>query len=80
MLKLSLLLLLALAVTGCSGANGLTVGTPADAENNGSYAGSTLNSPTSDQNPHVGGGDQSYPGTVSDAGKPLAPPDKLDGR
>ena len=30
--------------SGCSGSNALTVGTPADASNNGSYSGATLNS------------------------------------
>lgn len=77
--RLACLLVLSAASAACSGENGLTVGTPADASNNGSYTGYTLNSPVADQNPHVGG-DQSYPASVSDQGKPLAPPDKLDGR
>jgi hypothetical protein len=45
---------IALIVTGCSGTNGLTVGTDPDAQPNGSYSGSTLNSPVTDQNPHPG--------------------------
>jgi hypothetical protein len=68
-----------LAVTGCSGANGLNVGADHDAEPNGSYAGSTLNSPVTDQNPHPGG-DASYPASVSDQGVTPPPPDKTDGR
>ncbi len=68
-----------LATAGCSGSNALTVGTPPDASNNGSYAGSTLNSPTADQNPHPGG-DPSYPSSVSDQGVVPPPPDKSDGR
>jgi len=70
---------LSLAVTGCSGANGLTVGTDPDAGPNGSYSGSTLNSPVADQNPHPGG-DSSYPASVSDQGVTPPPPDKSDGR
>jgi len=72
-------LALALATSGCSGSNALTVGTPPDASNNGSYSGYTLNSPTADQNPHPGG-DPSYPSSVSDQGVTPAPPDKSDGR
>jgi hypothetical protein len=75
----ALLLGVALAVTGCSGANGLTVGSSADAEPNGSYSGQTLNSPVTDQNPHPGG-DSSYPASVSDQGVTPPPPDKTDGR
>jgi hypothetical protein len=75
----ALLLGLALALTGCSGANGLTVGSGADAEPNGSYSGQTLNSPVTDQNPHPGG-DASYPASVSDQGVTPPPPDKTDGR
>jgi hypothetical protein len=69
----------ALALGACAGENGLKVGTPSDAFDNGSYAGSTLNSPVTDQNPHPGG-DPSYPGQVSDQGQTPAPPDKVDGR
>jgi hypothetical protein len=75
----ALLLGFALIVTGCSGANGLTVGTDPDAGPNGSYSGSTLNSPVTDQNPHPGG-DASYPSSVSDQGVVPPPPDKSDGR
>jgi hypothetical protein len=83
MLKISIALFaglaFVLAATGCSGSNALTVGTPPDASNNGSYAGYTLNSPTADQNPHPGG-DQSYPSSVSDQGVVPPPPEKSDGR
>jgi hypothetical protein len=78
-LSLSLLLGFSLVVTGCSGANGLNVGSGQDAEPNGSYAGSTLNSPVTDQNPHPGG-DASYPASVSDQGVTPPPPEKSDGR
>jgi hypothetical protein len=70
---------LTLAVTGCSGTNGLNVGSSHDAEPNGSYSGQTLNSPVTDQNPHPGG-DASYPASVSDQGVTPPPPDKTDGR
>jgi hypothetical protein len=83
MLKPLFLLLLTLAMgfalAACSGSNGLTVGTPPDATNNGSYSGYTLNSPTADQNPHPGG-DASYPSSVSDQGVTPPPPEKSDGR
>jgi hypothetical protein len=81
MFRLYVLFLLgfSLAATGCSGANGLTVGTDPDAGPNGSYAGSTLNSPVTDQNPHPGG-DLSYPASVSDQGVTPPPPNKTDGR
>ena len=72
-------LAIALTLTACSGSNGLTVGTPPDASDNGSYSGSTLNSPVTDQNPHPGG-DASYPSSVSDQGVTPPPPDKSDGR
>ena len=75
----ALLVGMALAITGCSGANGLTVGSDPDNEPNGSYAGSTLNSPVTDQNPHPGG-DPSYPSSVSDQGVVPPPPEKADGR
>jgi hypothetical protein len=68
-----------LIITGCSGANGLNVGASEDASPNGSYSGSTLNSPVTDQNPHPGG-DSSYPASVSDQGVTPPPPDKSDGR
>jgi hypothetical protein len=70
---------LAFSLAGCSGENGLTVGSDRDAEPNGSYSGSTLNSPVTDQNPHPGG-DPSYPSSVSDQGVTPPPPDKTDGR
>ena len=69
----------ALVLTGCSGSNALTVGTLPTATDNGSYSGSTLNSPVSDQNPHPGG-DPSYPSSVSDQGVVPPPPEKSDGR
>jgi len=74
-----LLFVLSLLVTGCSGVNGLNVGADPNAGPNGSYAGSTLNSPVTDQNPHPGG-DPSYPASVSDQGLTPPPPDKADGR
>lgn len=76
MVKMIFLLLLAtaLSLAGCTSYN---IGSSQESGPNGSYAGSTLNSPVTDQNPHVGG-DASYPS--ADMGKPLAPPDKLDGR
>jgi hypothetical protein len=43
------------------------------AGDNGSYTGGTLNSPVTDQNPHVGG-DASYPSSVSDQGRQQVPP------
>lgn len=70
---------LALALAACSGSNGLTVGTPEDVRDNGSYSGATLNSPVTDQNPHPGG-DPSYPSSVSDQGVNPPPPNKSDGR
>jgi len=75
----ALLLGFTLITTGCSGANALTVGTDPNASPNGSYSGSTLNSPVTDQNPHPGG-DASYPSSVSDQGVTPPPPDKSDGR
>jgi len=68
-----------LALAGCSGSNALTVGTLPTATDNGSYTGSTLNSPVADQNPHPGG-DSSYPSSVSDQGVTPPPPEKSDGR
>jgi hypothetical protein len=47
------------------------------AGDNGSYTGGTLNSPVTDQNPHVGG-DQSYPSSVSDQGRQQVPPGQTD--
>ena len=67
-----------LALTACSGSNGLNVGTLPTATDNGSYAEHTLNSPTSDQNPHPGG-DPSYPSS-GDQGVVPPPPEKSDGR
>jgi hypothetical protein len=75
----ALLPALVLFVTGCSGVNGLNVGTDPNATPNGSYSGQTLNSPVTDQNPHPGG-DSSYPASVSDQGVTPPPPDKSDGR
>ncbi|MCE0483033.1 MAG: hypothetical protein LV479_02205 [Methylacidiphilales bacterium] len=62
-----------------AGCTSYQVGSRYETEPNGSYTESTLNSPVADQNSHVGG-DPSYPASVSDQGKPLATPDKLDGR
>jgi hypothetical protein len=42
------------------------------AGDNGSYTGGTLNSPVTDQNPHVGG-DSTYPSSVSDQGRQQVP-------
>jgi len=67
---------LALSLTGCAS---YTIGSSHDSEPNGSYAGSTLNSPVTDQNPHPGG-DASYPASVSDQGVTPPPPAKVDGR
>jgi hypothetical protein len=47
------------------------------ADDNGSYSGGTLNSPVTDQNPHVGG-DSSYPSSVDDEGRQQVPPGKTD--
>jgi hypothetical protein len=47
------------------------------AGDNGSYSGSTLNSPVTDQNPHVGG-DQNYPASVGDQGRQQVPPGQTD--
>ena len=66
------------AVLLCAGCANYNIGSK-DATDNGSYAGSTLNSPVTDQNPHPGG-DASYPSSVSDQGVEPAPPDKVDGR
>jgi hypothetical protein len=63
-------------LAGCTTYN---VGSQHDSDPNGSYAGSTLNSPVTDQNPHVGG-DPSYPASVSDVGQQPPPPQKVDGR
>ncbi len=72
----SVLFVLTLGLSGCSTYG---IGSKDESDPNGSYSGATLNSPVTDQNSHVGG-DPSYPSSVSDAGKPLAPPDKVDGR
>jgi len=79
--KISVAILAAfgLIATGCSGSNALTVGKSGDATDNGSYSGSTLNSPVTDQNPHPGG-DPSYPSSLSDQGVTPPPPEKADGR
>ncbi len=75
-LALALVAGLALTLTGCTTYD---VGSSQLAEPNGSYAGGTLNSPVTDQNPYIGGGDTSYP-TTTDSGQPPPPPGKLDGR
>jgi hypothetical protein len=74
--SITLLLTLAAFLTGCAQYN---VGSSQESGPNGSYAGSTLNSPVTDQNPHPGG-DSSYPSSVSDQGKEPVPPQKVDGR
>jgi hypothetical protein len=79
LLMLGFAIALVFTQAGCSGANGLNVGSSQDAEPNGSYSGQTLNSPVTDQNPHPGG-DASYPSSVSDQGVIPPPPDKSDGR
>jgi hypothetical protein len=72
---LSLLAALSL-LTGCANYN---IGSSQESAPNGSYSGSTLNSPVTDQDPHPGG-DSSYPASVSDQGREPVPPDKVDGR
>ena len=71
-----LLIGLTICLAGCSTYD---IGSKTESDPNGSYSGATLNSPVTDQNSHVGG-DPSYPSSVTDEGKPLAPPDKADGR
>lgn len=73
--RFSLLFALSLVFAGCTSYN---VGSSEESGPNGSYSGATLNSPVTDQNSHVGG-DASYPDSPT-SGKPLADPDKLDGR
>lgn len=70
-----LVLAAALFITGCDAHSNYNWGTDHDAEPAGSYSGSTLNSPVTDQNSHVGG-DRSYPASVSDQGPPPTPPEK----
>jgi hypothetical protein len=67
---------LALFLTGCTSYN---VGSSHDSDPNGSYSGSTLNSPVTDQNPHAGGS-TSYPSSMPDVGVTPPPPDRVDGR
>lgn len=76
--KLPVIVLLgsSLLLLGCTS---YTIGSQNDSEPNGSYSGSTLNSPVTDQNPHPGG-DSSYPASVSDQGVVPPPPQKVDGR
>ncbi len=71
----ALLFAAAFLVSGCTN---YTIGSGAESAPGGSYAGSTLNSPVTDQNPHVGG-DSSYPAS-SDNGEMPQPPDKVDQR
>jgi hypothetical protein len=66
-----MMIVLMAAVTGCTS---YQVGGDHSGDT-GSYAGSTLNSPVTDQNPHVGG-DQSYPSSVSDEGRQQVPAEK----
>ncbi len=71
--RLVLLLAWAVCLPGCTS---YQMGND-HAEDNGSYSGGTLNSPVTDQNPHVGG-DQSYPASVSDQGRQQVPPGQTD--
>ena len=71
---------LALIVTGCSGVNGLNVGTDPDAAPNGSYSGQTLNSPVTDQNPHPAAGTIPIPRRFPTRASCRPPPEKTDGR
>jgi hypothetical protein len=72
-LRLSVIAGLAVSLAGCT-----SYGLGNDhADDNGSYSGGTLNSPVTDQNPHVGG-DQSYPSSVSDQGRQQVPPGQTD--
>jgi hypothetical protein len=64
------LLMLVADLTGCS-----TYNIGSDHDEDGSYAGHTLNSPVTDQNPYAGGGGASYPGST-DTGKPEQPIEK----
>jgi hypothetical protein len=79
MIKLSGLALGLAGVLFLAGCASYNIGSQHEAEDNGSYSESTLNSPVSDQNPHPGG-DTSYPSSVSDQGKEPVPPSKVDGR
>lgn len=68
-LRLTFLLGFVLVLAGCTS---YQMGND-HAGDNGSYTGGTLNSPVTDQNPHVGG-DASYPSSVSDQGRQQVPP------
>ncbi len=78
MIKSPAFILIALVpfLSACANYN---IGSQGESPDNGSYAGSTLNSPVADQNPHPGG-DESYPSSVSDQGAVPPPPEKVDGR
>ena len=71
-LRFLLVLPLIASLAGCTSYN---VGSD-HANDIGSYSGATLNSPVTDQNPHVGG-DQSYPAST-DTGREQEPPGKTD--
>jgi hypothetical protein len=71
--RLFVLLSLVVAVAGCTS---YQMGNDHSGDI-GSYSGATLNSPVTDQNPHVGG-DQSYPASVSDQGREQVAPGKTD--
>lgn len=75
-IPLILLSLITAVLAGCTSYN---VGSDHLSDPNGSYSGYTMNSPTTDQNPHPGG-DASYPASVSDQGRAPVPPSKVDGR
>jgi hypothetical protein len=72
-LRLLVTLALAVSLAGCASYH---MGND-HADDNGSYSGGTLNSPVTDQNPHVGG-DSGYPASVSDEGRQQVPPEKVD--
>lgn len=75
-LPFSSLIAIVLLLAGCTSYD---IGSSHESGPNGSYAGSTLNSPVTDENPHPGG-DSSYPASVSDQGREPVAPDKVDGR
>ncbi len=72
-LRLSLAVIALFSLAGCTS---YQLGND-HAGDNGSYSGGTLNSPVTDQNPHVGG-DASYPSSVSDQGRQQVPPGQTD--
>jgi hypothetical protein len=75
--KLRLVLLVAGAGSLVGGCTSYNIGSEGESAPNGSYSGSTLNSPVTDQNPHAGG-DASFPS--GDVSTDHPPPEKVDGR